>query len=360
MAIVPEEGQRTTGEWPAEAGSIEAARGFLRGTRGTSTVIACDSDVDGLASAVIVERAVHAVGGIPRALPVRRGEHVHHPEMKRRIEALHPRHLVVLDMGSRPQAIIPGLPTLIVDHHHAGAGLPPGAVVVNGYDREPVAPTSVLAYVVCRTISSVESSAWLAALGAVADLGSASPFRDLLGVRTGGARWSRAASLLNAARRAEAADPGVALNALRHAASVDDITSGRLEETRLLERYRAEVRAETDRCARVAPTITGNVALVRFSSGAQVHPIVAIRWARRLAPRIVIAANDGYLPGRTNFAVRCQSAIDLVGWLRGLPFTPPPGAEYAHGHPKATGGSLARSDFNAFVATLGFSPSRPR
>lgn len=354
MAVVPEEVQRKPGKWPAEAGSIEAARAFLHGTRGSSTVIACDSDVDGLASAVIVERAVNAIGGIPSVLPVRRGEHVHHREMKRRIEALDPQHLVVLDMGSRPQGILPGLPTLVVDHHYAGAGLPPGAVVVNGYDREPVAPTSVLAYVVCRTISGIESSAWLAALGAVADLGSAAPFRDLLGIRVGGKRWSRAASLLNAARRVENPDPAIALDALRHAASVDDITSGRLAETRLLEKYQEQVRAETDRCARVAPTIAGDVALLRFSSGAQVHPIIAIRWARRLAPRIVIAANDGYLPGRTNFAVRCQAAVDLVGWLRGLPFTPPPDAEYAHGHPRATGGSLARSDFDALIAALGF------
>jgi single-stranded-DNA-specific exonuclease len=357
VAVVSEKRARNSAEWPAEAGSIDEARAFLVGTRGTSTVIACDSDVDGLASAVIVERAVEALGGIPHVLPVRRGEHVHHPQMKRRIEALRPEHLVVLDMGSRPQAILPGLPTLLVDHHHAGAGLPPGAVVVNGYDREPVAPTSVLAYVVCRTISAVEGSAWLAALGAVADLGSAAAFRDVLGIRAGGARWSRAASLLNAARRAGAPDPTAALDALRHAASVDDITSGRLAETKVLEQYRAEVRGEIDRCARIAPTIAGNTALVRLSSPAQVHPILATRWAHRLAPRIVIAANDGYLPGRTNFAVRCQAAIDLVAWLRSLPFTPSADAEYAHGHTRATGGSLSWSDFSAFVATLGFSPS---
>ena len=65
--------------------------------------------------------------------------------MKRRIRALHPERLVVLDMGSRPQAIIPALPTLVVNHHHAAAGLPPEAIVVNGYDRQPVATTSVLA-----------------------------------------------------------------------------------------------------------------------------------------------------------------------------------------------------------------------
>jgi single-stranded-DNA-specific exonuclease len=322
------------------------------------TIIACDSDVDGLAAAVIVERTVKALGGNPHVLPVPRGEHVHHPHMKARLKSRGPGHLVVLDMGSRPQAILPGVPTLIIDHHHAGAGMPPGAVVVNGYDRSPVAPTSVLAYVVCRTISVVEDSAWLAALGAIADLGSAAAFRDVLGIRAGGARWTRATSLLNAARRTATPDPAVALDALRRAGSVEDITSGRLPETQQLVTFQAEVREEIARCARVTPAIAGNVALVRFSSGAQVHPIVATRWARRLAPRVVVAANDGYLSGRTNFAVRSQAMVDLIAWLHDVPFTPSTDAEYAHGHPRATGGSLSRSDFSAFLTALGFSPSR--
>ena len=216
-------------EWPADTESIDAARAFLSRTGRGITVIACDSDVDGLAAAVIVERTVNALGGTPHVLPVRRGEHVHHPAMKRRIEALHPSFLVVLDMGSRPQVIHPTLPTLVVDHHHAGAGLPPGAVVVNGYDRSPVAPTSVLAYLVCRTLHDGDGSAWLAALGAIADLGSASSFRDALGIRAGGTTWRRAVSLLNAARRAEVPDPMIALDTLRQARSVPTIGNRRMK-----------------------------------------------------------------------------------------------------------------------------------
>src|SRR3712207_8625605 len=57
---------------------------------------------------------------------------------------------------------------------------------------------------------------------------------------------------------------------------------------------------------RSAPQMLGaGVALLRFASPAQVHPLVATTWARRLAPRMVLAANDGYLaPGVVNFAVR--------------------------------------------------------
>jgi hypothetical protein len=43
---------------------------------------------------------------------------------------------------------------------------------------------------------------------------------------------------------------------------------------------------------------------VRFSSPFQLHPLAVLMWSRRLAPRLVVAANDGYLPGRVNFSIR--------------------------------------------------------
>lgn len=341
---------------------MEAARAFLRSSTGR-VVIACDSDVDGLASAVIVERTVQAIGADSAVLPVRRGEQVHGAAMKTRISAAGPARLIVLDMGSRPEPILPGLPTLVIDHHDARAGVPPGAIVVNGYDRPPVAPTSVLAFTICRPLHDLEGSAWLAALGAIADLGSSAAFTDLIAVRASGDAWRRATALLNAARRASRPDPELALDLLRESGSVKDIVSGSLPGTRALEDLRAEVRRETDRCARLPPRMADRVALIRFSSAAQVHPLVAVRWARRLRPRIVVAANDGYLPGRTNFAVRCDAEVDLVAWMRNLPFEPSPGAEFANGHARATGGSLTSTDFERFLRAAGLDrrdpPARP-
>ena len=339
--------------WPARAEALAAGRDFLRTTGGT-VAIACDSDVDGLAAAVIVERTLADLGATPHVLPARRGEHVHRDSMRARIEELAPSALVVVDMGSRPEPILPGLPTLVIDHHHAAAGLPPGAVVVNGFDRPPVAPASVLAWVVCRGLAPGDAGAWLAALGAVADFGSARAFEGLLGVRAGGAAWTKAVGLLNAARRAPAPDPRIALEVLRAAGRVQDITSGAVPGTRTLERQREAVRREIERCSRMPPAIAGDVALIRCTSAAQVHPILAIRWAQRLRPRIVVAANDGYLPGRVNFAARCAADVDLVAWLRGLSFTPGVDADYANGHARATGGSLTVADFERFLTAVGF------
>jgi hypothetical protein len=340
--------------WPADQGTIEAAQQFLQGCNGRRVVVACDSDVDGLTSAVIIERALASLGSEVSVLPVRRGEHVHSPAMRERILAQDPQRLVVLDMGSRPEAVFPRIPTLIVDHHDATKGLPPGALVVNGFDRKPVAPTSVLAFVVAEVVPGPRETGWLAALGAVADLGSAAPFAKLLDTRISVTQARKAASLLNAARRAPDPDPLVALETLRAAKGLAEVTSGRLPLARRLEEMLVAVRSEVERCSRVPPRITGNVALIQFTSGAQVHPLVATRWSTRLRPRIVVAANDGYLPGRTNFAIRCADEVDLLAWLRRLPFRPVDPAEYANGHARATGGSLSAADFQRFAKLLGF------
>jgi single-stranded-DNA-specific exonuclease len=354
--------------WPADADDIEGARHFLATSAGR-VVVASHNDVDGLASAAIVIRALASRGIAVEALPSRRGEHVHEEAMRTRIRSLHPDALVVLDMGSRPDPILQDVPTLVIDHHDASGGSPHGALMVNGYDREPVAPTSVLTYVVCREMPGIQRSAWLAALGAIADLGTAAPFESLVGIEARGSAWSRAASLLNAGRRAPEDDALTALHVLEAAADVHDITAGRVPGVERLEGYRRAVHAEIARCSRAAPLMLGDAALIRFSSRAQVHPMLATRWSGRLAPSVVIAANEGFLPGRVNFALRSDSDVNLLEWLRNLPFRPSASAEYANGHPRATGGSLSVEDFDTFLdvlraragaATAGTSPSSAR
>ena len=91
-------------------------------------------------------------------------------------------------------------------------------------------------------------------------------------------------------------------------------------------------------------------ALVRFSSPAQVHPLVAAQWQRRLAPLVVLVANDDYLPGLVNFSVRGGSGADLRRWLRDA--LPEAGGEFAHGHDRATGGSLPHDEFELLLRRL--------
>ncbi len=72
----------------------------------------------------------------------------------------------------------------------------------------------------------------------------------------------------------------------------------------------------------------------------------------------MLAANEDYLPGMVNFAVRGGDGADLRRLLRDA--LPGQGGEFAHGHDRATGGSLDPDAFGRLAAALGVAPpARP-
>jgi single-stranded-DNA-specific exonuclease len=192
-----------------------------------------------------------------------------------------------------------------------------------------------------------EAPAWLAAVGAFGDLGAAGlDLPECAGAPRGAMR--RLVPLINAPRRVPGGHVSEALAILVES----DSAAAALADPRLrtLEDARRAWQAELERVRRTPPRVTGDVAVVRFSSPAQVHPLVAAQWQRRLAPRLVLVANDGYLPGRVNFSVRGGSG-DLRALLLGA--LPEATGEFAHGHDTATGGSLTPADFELLLTRLG-------
>lgn len=344
-------------DWPAPAAQMSAARRFLRDALDDRrVVVAGDSDVDGLAAAVLLLRTLGRLGTATTPAVAWRGEHVHMDAMRARLGSLGPSSLVVVDMGSRDGTILPGVPTMVIDHHQP-SGTPGDALLVSAYGAEPVAPTSLLVWHILRGLAPmrIDDLSWLALLGTVADLGAGAPFPE---IRPWMRKWGRTAvseaiALLNAARRAGSFRGERALAVLLAASEPADIAQGRVPGVDVLRACREEVAAETTRCSRTRPRFAPGIALIRFTSAAQVHPLVAVRWARRLPDHIVIAANDGYLPGRVNFAVRSTLDVNLVDLLRSLPVGPVEG-ELGNGHPKATGGSVPPADFARIITALGF------
>jgi single-stranded-DNA-specific exonuclease len=340
--------------WPASTEAMAEARTFLGGQRGKHLLIAPHTDVDGLSSCVLAVRAAEAVGArITLRLPGK-GEHAHSPAFQERLRRAGADALLVLDMGSRAGAVVPGLPSLIVDHH-ASTEFPEGAQVLSGYGHEPVAPTSLLTYVLVSPWVIPGPLEWLAAMGTVADLGGSAPIPGLKDAlrRAGRKAVTEAVALLNAARRASRFAAPLALEVLLKAGSASDVAEGRVPGVDALRDCRMEVQREVARCAKTPPRFAGNVALLLFSSGAQIHPLVAVRWAQRLPEHIVIAANTGYLPDRVNFVLRSRADRDLIAFLRGLNLSSL-GSEFANGHARATGGSLPAQDFLRFIEALGF------
>lgn len=347
-------------EWPVASTVRDQAKTFLQvAAQQRRALVACHSDADGLTSGVIVQRTLERLGAaVVDVVPSHRGEHVHTLQMRARLLAHEPGALVVTDMGMRAGEILLGVPTMVIDHHRP-VEQPKAALVVNGYDREPVATSSLLAWTLASDLIDTTDLDWLALVGTVGDLGELAAFPQLAdrAARYTKTSISETVALLNAARRAPADDVETALEALQRASSPAAIAKGESAESERLRGYRAEVAAEVTRCAKVAPLISGEVALIAFRSRAQVHPLVAVRWRGRLKGNVVMVANEGYLPGRVNFVVRSALPRDLLHWLQERA-PADAGEEFAQGHAQATGGSLTREQFLGFAESLGFESSR--
>ena len=310
---------------------MELARQALR----DAVAVVPHTDADGLSAGAIALRARGQ--GAEDAVLLGRGE------TPWGADAPLPDGLVaVLDWGIRPIA----RPALLVDHHAPEAPVD-GPLVITSYGESPEVPTGPL---MRRLVP--DAPAWLAAIGAVGDRGDDGlALPECAGAADGGRKTAikKLTSLVNAPRRLP---DGPVRTALALLVEHDDPRTA-LKDPRIaeLEESKRAWRAEFDRVVRTRPEVGEGVAVLRFTSPAQVHPLVATTWERRLAPRVVLAANDDYLaPGLVNFAVR-GGAGDLRRLLREA--LPDAGGEFAHGHDRATGGSLSREDFGRLVTALG-------
>jgi len=231
---------------------------------------------------------------------------------------------------------------VVVDHHAPEAEPRPDQIVVSGYGEVPETTSAPL---VRRLL--LETPAWVAAVGAVGDLGDAG-FALPECATAPRTAVRRLVPLVNAPRRIAGGPVRDALALLVDSGSPTEALAD--PGCDLRAEARAAWRAEHERVRRTPPDVGDGVAVIRFSSAAQVHPLVAVQWQRRLAPpRLVVAANDGYLPGRVNFSV-----LGGTGDLRRLLQRALPEAEgeIAHGHDRATGGSLSREEFELLLERL--------
>lgn len=183
-------------------------------------------------------------------------------------------------------------------------------------------------------------------------------------------------SLINAPRRTPARDVRSAWDALCDTSDPRTI----LKNPRLIA-ARQDIAEEVERCTHAAPKFSpdGKVALFRIRSEAQVHPIIATRWAGHLQSKnleMVIVANEGYLSDKVNFSCRIPRCarnrdppIDIIAKLKAFAsMRGPPGEEtvddkresllerlgddFARGHVQASGGIVANEEFEELVRNM--------
>ncbi|SDO57843.1 single-stranded-DNA-specific exonuclease [Methylobacterium phyllostachyos] len=338
---------------------------FARAVSGfgpTPPVVLCHDDADGVSAGAILGRALERAGYGPIDVQViGRGASAWAPATREALASRDPGGIVVTDLGVQAGDIVPGVPTVLVDHH-VPRSLPdsPGTTVISGHGDLPIPTSSLLAHACAAALGEAGDLAWLAGIGLVGDLGERGANGDFPDVmaplrKTYTAKALReAVSLLNAPRRSASGDAGPALRLLLRATGPADVVAGTDPDAAALRAARIEVKAALDAARGVPPLFAGPVALVLCRSPCQIHPLLAQSWTGRLRRQVVIGANLGFRPGYVHFAVRSASVPDLIRFLRERAPTLGPDDQFAQGHQRAAGGQVRVETWNRFMSKLGF------
>lgn len=345
---------------------------------GKRTLIVPDKDADGLSSGVTFHRTLTALGLDPALIDVhllQKGRNIHQEEERKAMAAKDPAYVIVLDQGSveaPPVVENPATKALVLDHHLSDK-FPRNAQVVSACHYPPVATTALLTYEVCKTLEpSIEREcAYLACIGTHGDLGNTlkwqPPFPDMKETFKIHSKKSinDAVSLVNAPRRTAKFDVITAWEALLQSAAPKDLlNNGRLQSAR------AEINEEVEMNTHTPPKFSqdGRIAVLKINSAAQVHPVIATRWAGFLNSKtleIVMVANYGYLEGMVNFSCRvarsARNKDPLVNIIESLKAAAAlstdglrqrMGESFARGHKEASGGIVPVDAFEELLALL--------
>ncbi len=337
--------------------------------KGTATDIhiLTDADADGLPAGALLYRALKAAGYGSVTVETRgKFENAWMPEVHERLRQRAPEALIIADLGARPDTLLPGVPTLLVDHH-APFGTPPGAVLLTAYGTEPTATTGLLALWCAQAIAPAlaEELQWLAGISLLSDLGDKAPFPDLAESkkRFSGTALKDLTALLNAPRRTAHGDASPALKLLIDAPTPKLALNTPSPELDALRTAKAEV-SEALAVARKAPPrfstkwrdeLGADMIAVRIDTPCQVHPLVAQIWRPRFPKAVIFGVNVGFRPGFVHFAGRSPKNVNLLKFIRAHT---PAGADgtFGGGHDQASGGALPVHLWKPFAIEMGWGP----
>ncbi|AFL89550.1 hypothetical protein Terro_3333 [Terriglobus roseus DSM 18391] len=329
--------------------------------------ILTDADGDGLPAGALLLRALH-VAGYSNVTVETRGkfENAWMPSVHERLRRLAPEALLIVDLGARPDPILPGVPTLLIDHH-APFGTPPGAVLLTSYGTEPTATSGLLALWCAQAIAPALANElqWMAGISLLSDLGDKAPFPELAESkkRFGVTALKNLTSLLNAPRRTAVGDASVAMNLLLRVDTPKQALSQPSAELDALRAAKLEVN-EALAIARKSPPrfstrwrdeLGADMIAVRIDTPCQVHPLVAQIWRPRFPKAVIFGVNVGFRPGYVHFAGRAPKPVNIVKFLRAHT---PAGADgtFGGGHDQASGGALPVALWNPFALEMGWGP----
>ena len=337
----------------------------LPGGTATDIHILTDADADGLPAGALLVRALQAAG-YERVTVEARGkfENAWQPAVHERLRLRAPEALLIVDLGTRPDVLLPGVPTLLIDHH-APFGTPPGATLLTSYGTEPTATSGLLALWCAQAIAPAlaDELGWMAGISLLSDLGDKAPFAELAESkkRFGATAIKDLTVLLNAPRRTACGDASEALKLLLRADSPKAALAMPSPELDALRTAKVEVSAALAEARKSPPRFStkwreqlgADLIAVRIDTPCQVHPLVAQIWRQRFPKAVIFGVNVGFRPGFVHFAGRAPKNINLVQFLRAHT---PTGADgtFGGGHDQASGGALPIALWNPFAIEMGW------
>jgi single-stranded-DNA-specific exonuclease len=113
--------------------------------RAGTIIVLSHFDADGLSAAAILVRALGSAGHAASPFVIGKTESPWDPTVGERIAALDPAGLIVADLGTRPEPVLFGCPTLVIDHH-VPTGAPQNAITISGNGLDPEPTTALLAW----------------------------------------------------------------------------------------------------------------------------------------------------------------------------------------------------------------------
>jgi single-stranded-DNA-specific exonuclease len=118
---------------PPDIGTLFMA--FMDALPGLQTHIhiLTDSDADGLTAAALLLKAL-TLAGYPNVSAETRlkFESAWSPSVLKRLALTSPGAILITDLGSRADPLLPDVPTLLLDHHRP-MGTPPGTTLISSY-----------------------------------------------------------------------------------------------------------------------------------------------------------------------------------------------------------------------------------
>ncbi|KAI0873546.1 DHH family protein [Hypoxylon argillaceum] len=366
--------------WPAPSDQIKGAQDFIRECVDAHkrTLIVPHRDVDGLAAGAILHKSLVFLGLDPSLISahiLECGRDIHDESERKAMAAHEPAYIFILDQGSRKSPPVIDAPhkALVIDCYEALDGhFPKGAKYVTSCNSHPIATSAQLTYHICSALNKEVQNRclWLCAIGTHGDLRSReAPFPSMKRVFDAYTpkELRDAVSLINSPRWI----PGYRVldvwDALTDASSPISLL-----ENRMLRAAQAEATAKIAKHMHTVPVLSGDgkIAVIRINSLAQVHQGIAGLWAKQFKRsrilEVVLVANEGYTPGKVNFACRlakCAKGRDppvivikvvhsVVNRAPDPTFRWRVGESFVGGHQTAAGGSMPKAEFEEFLEIL--------